>query len=313
MSVSLLFLVPILLITAATGLAFGVAAAVLAAGIWLATDVHAYAADLGYAIPIWNAFMRLGTFLVAVWLVASLKTINRTLEARVTRRTAELNAKLLENSILERRILEVSDEEQARIGQDLHDGLGQQLVSLAFSLNLLRERVNAGEAISSAELARLQSLLDDAISQTRDLARGLFPASLETEGLEIALRQLASGITERSGIECRVECAAPLPSVEPDVSRQLFRIAQEAISNAVRHAAPTLIRITLSFSDGSIRMAVVDNGRGLPPEPRPDGMGMRIMAYRARMIGAGIQFETGENGRGRAIHCRYRCQRNEPA
>ncbi len=306
MSTSLLYLVPILLVTRASGFGMGLCAALLAGGLWFATDLREVQGLGGMAIPAWNAFMRLGTFFVAVCLVSAMKSMNRTLEERVSARTAELKAKLVENSQLERRILEVSDLEQSRIGQDLHDGLCQELVSLAFSLNLLQEKVAAGDPLSEREVTRLQGIADDAISQARDLARGLFPASLETGGLEIALRELAARVSDRSGQSCFVECERSLPEIRLEISSQLYRIAQEAVTNAVKHAGGGAIRIELSATSAALSLRVVDGGKGMALFPNnQEGMGVRIMAYRARMIGARIRFQTGYGGRGLAVTCEW--------
>ena len=141
-SSSLLYLIPVLLVTRVAGFIPGIVAALLAALIWFSADMNG---DTPYdhpVIPYWNAAMRLGTFLVAVSLVSAMRALNAHLEQRVIERTAALETQFHENRELEKTILEISDLEQARIGQDLHDGLCQQLVSAAFSANLLQGKLD---------------------------------------------------------------------------------------------------------------------------------------------------------------------------
>lgn len=303
-STSLLYLIPILIVTVTSGFSIGLIAAVFASGLWFFTDLWSPTGDGRLAIPVWNAFMRLGTFTIAVSLISALKSMNQTLEERVVARTRELKSKLDENSMLERKILEVSDKEQSRIGQDLHDGLGQQLVSVAFSLNMIREKVEGPERITEVEIASLQDIVDNAISQARNLARGLFPVSLESEGLEIAIRELAGRVTDRFKLPCRVEFGDGVPAFGSDVSSQLYRIAQEAVTNAVKHAGASTITITFQLENGHYVLRVIDDGKGAPRIPtNPDGMGRRIMAYRARMIRAQIRFQSAHQGSGHSVIC----------
>ncbi len=204
---------------------------------------------------------------------------------------------------LERRLLEVTDREQARIGQDIHDGLCQQLVAAGFAAVLLKEDL-AGRSQDEAQRAtKIATLLDDAITQARSLARGLYPIKLETEGLLAALLELAANITAQTKVACEVECLEPIPVPDQAVATHLYRIAQEAVNNAVRHARAKRILIRLSREDGKARLSVSDDGVGVAAGTlNQHGMGIHIMNYRASMIGGTLAFGPGAQG-GTIISC----------
>jgi signal transduction histidine kinase len=287
LSSSLFYLIPVLLVTWVAGLRSGGLAALAAAIMWLATDLNADSYFTHPATPYWNAASRLGTFLVVVSLVSAMRTLNAHLEERVIERTAALEAEIIEKRELEKTILEISDLERAKIGQDLHDGLCQQLVSAAFSANMLQQSLTKDSAGGNPDANRIADMIDDAITQARNLARGLYPVRLETEGLEMALRELASGMSRRFEIPCIVECLVPILISNPSDDIHLYRIAQEAVVNAAKHANPSRIILSLSSLNARLTLKIQDDGTGIGKTPsNPEGMGLRIMEYRARMIGA---------------------------
>ncbi len=204
---------------------------------------------------------------------------------------------------LEREILEVSDREHARIGQDLHDSLCQKLVALAFDLGSLEQRLTERAAPEAASIARSAGLLDDLITEARATARGLFPVQLETDGLGAALQQLAAGVNSRGGVECRVQCEESVFVRENAMAIHLYRIAQEAVNNAVKHSKGRLIQVRLSTTQDRVELRVTDDGVGvaLPWMPK-GGMGLHIMEYRARMIGGTLSI-TRVNTGGTVVTC----------
>jgi signal transduction histidine kinase len=206
---------------------------------------------------------------------------------------------------LERQILEISDREQAHIGQELHDGLCQQLVSLAFDANSLRDDLASHHLPQAQKTERIADLLDQAITEARQLARGLFPIRLQAEGLFSALEELARTTRQRSKIECRFEAANARPFKGKAAATHLYRIAQEAVSNAIRHSHAKVIRLRLHSPNGQLRLEIEDDGVGLPEARRREasGMGLHIMDYRARAIGARLSFSAGSNGGTRVCCC----------
>ncbi len=206
---------------------------------------------------------------------------------------------------LERQILEISDREQANIGQELHDGLCQQLVSMAFDANALKADLSGQGSIQARAAERIADLLDLAITEARQLARGLFPIRLQAEGLPPALEELARTTRERTGVECRFESDS-IPSIEGKVAAtHLYRIAQEAVFNAVRHSRAKAIWLRLSGSGGQLSLEIEDDGVGLPQAAQRNagGMGLHIMDYRARAIGGRISLSQGANVGTRVCCC----------
>jgi len=193
---------------------------------------------------------------------------------------------------LEREILEISDREQARIGQDLHDGLCQQLVSLGFDNNALEQQLAAHALPAVAAAQKMGKVLDDAIAEARSLARGLFPVQLEADGLSLALQQLAAGVSARARVECRVDCPQPVLVRDNTVATHLYRIAQEAVNNAVKHSRSASILMELKTNNNRIELKVSDDGIGIRPAPNPTGgMGLHIMKYRAQAINGTLTIE----------------------
>jgi two-component system, LuxR family, sensor kinase FixL len=209
-----------------------------------------------------------------------------------------------ERKRLEKEILEISDREQRRIGQDLHDGLCQQLAGIELMSRALEQRLAAKSKTDSVSAGEIAGHVRDAIGHTRLLARGLSPVTLESEGLMAALQELAANTEKIFHIGCRFKCDPPVPVEDHPVATHLFRIAQEAVSNAIRHGKATQVLIQLREElRGKIVLLVNDNGSGFPPTPpRQKGMGLQIMQSRAGMIG-GTLAAANHPGGGASIVC----------
>ena len=210
---------------------------------------------------------------------------------------------ITERHRLEREILEISDREQARIGQDLHDGLCQKLVSAAFDSNSLEQKLGIRLLPEVRDAQQIAEVLDDAITEARALARGLFPVQLEADGLTVALEQLAASVTARARVNCRLECPGPVSVRHNVVATHLYRIAQEAVNNAIKHARAESIIIELSAEDDRLQLTITDDGAGIPASRGTGGgMGLHIMNYRARTIGGSFRLDRGPNG-GTVVSC----------
>ena len=214
-----------------------------------------------------------------------------------------------ERKDLERAVLEVSEREQRRIGHDLHDGLGQELTAIAFQGKMLEHALDGRGAPESADAGRVTAAVNRAIQQTRELARGLSPVELGADGLWAALRQLAAHVQGVFGIACRAESdESPVRVHDSAAATHLYRIAQEAVNNAVRHARARQIDIRLASTPAGIALTVSDDGVGIPTAPAAAappaeraGMGLHLMNYRARMIGAALDVQRGPGGDGGTV------------
>jgi two-component system, LuxR family, sensor kinase FixL len=203
-----------------------------------------------------------------------------------------------ERKRLEKEILEISNREQQRIGQDLHDGLGQHLTGITFLTKALQHRLAARGLPEAAEAGEIGQLVIQALAQTRNLARGLFPVELESNGLVSALKELAANISRLYQIDCHFECAADTEITNHVLATHIFRIVQEAVNNSVKHGKAGRIAITLSVSEngGGHALRVEDNGSGMPPDASTDGLGLKIIHYRARRMGGAFHIEPGTGG-----------------
>ena len=209
---------------------------------------------------------------------------------------------------LERQILEISDREQARIGQEIHDGLCQQLVSLAFDANALQNELVARNLPETRTAKRIAHYLDQSITEARQLARGLFPIRLDAQGLGSALEELARTTRERFAISCGFESSGTGTVQSKAMATHLYRIAQEAVTNAIKHGRARSIVLSLEISSEKIELGVQDDGVGIAGGKLKDcrGMGLHIMDYRARSIGGTFSFSPAPDG-GTLISCCVPC------
>jgi PAS domain S-box-containing protein len=211
---------------------------------------------------------------------------------------------ITERHRLERQVLDISDREQARIGQDIHDGLCQHLVSLAFDANALLRELSAEKRPEAKTARRIADYLDQAITESRQLSRGLFPVRLGTLGLGSALHELAKSTSARFKIECRFDTQGAALVKHAGIATHLYRIAQEAVANAVKHGRARTVRIRLRARTNQIELRVEDNGAGLSPAKRKKatGLGLHIMGYRARAVGGTLQIAPRPRG-GTVVSC----------
>jgi PAS domain S-box-containing protein len=210
---------------------------------------------------------------------------------------------ITERKRLERELLEISNREQRRIGHDLHDGVCQQLVGISYLTETLADRLQEKGAAESAEVERINYLLNNTLLQTRGVARGLFPVRLEENGLVSALEELAANASQLFQLDCRFVCEHPPAFVENTIALHLYYIVQEAIANAAKHGKAKSVVITLDPVNDRFALMIKDDGAGFSVNgARQTGMGLRIMDYRARVIGATLEVKS-RPGAGTQLTC----------
>jgi signal transduction histidine kinase len=300
---SVFYLLEVALAAWFVGKGFGLVMSVLSALVWIGGDLAAGARYANPLIPAWNALIVMVFYFIVVWLLTSLRAFHRELEATVRQRTQALTQEMAERQRLEEEILRVGERERRRIGHDLHDSLCQHLTGTALAGHVLGERLAAKSLPEAADAGKVVELVEEGISLARNLARGLYPVEMEAEGLMVAFRDLASNITKATKVGCMFECDAPVLIHDDAAATRLFRIAQEAVRNAIQHGKPKRIGITLAERGGFVTLTVEDDGVGVPETARKtNGLGIRIMAHRAAMIGGSFAIEPGPTG-GTIVTC----------
>ena len=218
---------------------------------------------------------------------------------------------ITEHKRLEQEVLEVSNAERRRFGQDLHDGLGQQLAGIALLSRALQQRLAAREARAAEEARTIMDLANQAAAQSRALARGLCPVELTEDGLIDALRELAANTEKIFGIPCELRCEPPALVADSAVATHLYYIAQEAVNNAVKHSRAGTITVSLGGGPGVISLRVRDDGVGMPEHAdQTNGLGLRTMRYRADAIGAFLDIRSVPP-RGTIVRCFVRSPKAE--
>jgi PAS domain S-box-containing protein len=220
---------------------------------------------------------------------------------------ANVLAAAMERRGLEEELLNISSREQRHIGQDLHDGLCQQLIGIEFRNSVLVQQLQ-DVPTAQTEAAKIGESIRDVTRQARALARGLSPVQIETNGLMAALESLAANTAKLFCVACSFECPRPVLVENPAVATHLYRIAQEAIGNAIKHAQPQSIVVSLKQSEGELTLTIRDDGSGFVKGSSVlEGMGLRIMEYRADMIGAMLRVDS-VLGKGTTVACRLKAR-----
>jgi signal transduction histidine kinase len=280
----------------------GLAIAVLSTAVWMVSDL---AAGIP-ALRSWNAGMAFTAFALSAGVLAKLRTLVNELDRRVQERTAALQREVVERQRLDREIAQVADRERRRLGQDLHDRLGQHLTGTALAAQVLKDKLVTKSLPEATEAEKLVRYVEEGIDLTRNLARGFFSPELEADNLSVALEGLAENISERFSINCFFHGDESIPVRDSEVATQLYRIAQEAATNAAKHAAADNINIRVTVDGSELTLAITDNGVGIPDKlSNSKGLGLRLMRHGAALIGATLS--VGRNGRtGTVAKCRLR-------
>jgi signal transduction histidine kinase len=299
-SLSLFYLLPISLATWFGGLRFGLVIGVLSVVIWSLSDIAAAVP----AVRIWNGGMALTSYAAFTIVLWRLRTVLEELDRRVRERTAALQREIAERERLDQEIAEVADRERRRLGQNLHDSLGQHLTGTALAAQVLREKLAARSAAEVADADKIVRYIEDGIDVTRNLARGFFSPELDADGLSMALQGLAENITERFGVVCVFDGDDGVRVGDATTATQLYHIAQEATMNAVKHAEAHKVDIHLKKNGRRLELTVADDGVGFPQKlPQPPGLGLRLMTHGAALIGAKFAVDRNQTG-GTTVTCK---------
>lgn len=280
-SLLLFYFLPISLAAWFANFAFGIMLVVVCVTIWVLADLASGIPALGF----WNIGMAFASYVLFAGVVSKLGTLVRELDRRVEERTAAYERELIERRRLDQEIAKVADRERRRLGHDLHDKLGQHLTGTALAAQVLKEKLAARGDPETGDAEKLVRCLEEGIDFTRNLARGFFSPELEAEGLVVALENLAETVTEQFGINCVLNGEKIIPIRDSTVANQLYQIAQEAVTNSVKHAAANHIQIGLAMDGREVCLSIVDDGVGFPDKPRAEGLGLHLMRHGAALSG----------------------------
>lgn len=297
-SFSIFYLIPVACATWFVGPRAGVFAAVACSAVWLLVEVSFNSEYTTPLVPLWNGLVRLVFFNLGVGVVFLLKRREVELARWVLRRTRLLRGEAERRRRLERDLLDVTSREHTRMAQDLHDGLGQYVAAMAFHARMLAEDLRRDASPLATQADNLVALIRRMNQITRHLDRALRVPRSGPGGLAEVIAAHATEFSELTGVRCELQLAAK-PAVVLDDFRtlMLFRIIQEACSNAVKHGQPSLIRIAMHVERERLFLQVRDNGTPSPAAPQSDeGLGRHSMQLRAKLIGATL--EMGPNAAG---------------
>lgn len=219
---------------------------------------------------------------------------NAALDAAVSKRTIELQHEINRTKSLERELAIVIESERIRIGRELHDDLGQRLTGISVSAEILASELLAIDPKLATKADELERATSEAMMQVRTLAHGLMPVASGPDGLLDALTHLAASISRLSGIRCTFDFDDPVDIADESVSTHLYRIAQEAVNNAIRHARARSIELRLDERNGKVLLTISDDGCGFDNQHPTfrSGLGLRTIAYRASIINYGLEIKS---------------------
>jgi signal transduction histidine kinase len=210
---------------------------------------------------------------------------------------------ITERRRLEKEVLDITERERELIGQEMHDGMGQVLTGIAVKCKGLALKLKGKSSEEMKDALVISKLANKAISQTRDLAKMLYPVDIETGGLVSALKMLASNAEKTMGVTCRFRCGKSVSIKNLVEAKQIYRIVQEAITNAIKHGKAKKINIKLRFTKSGTVLSIENDGLDFPKlSPRRKGLGLKIMKYRTDLIGGSLDIRKGDKG-GTVVIC----------
>ncbi|MHA3772844.1 sensor histidine kinase [Verrucomicrobiota bacterium sgz303538] len=301
---SIFYLIPVALAAWHISEKAGIVTAVACAGMWFFADLLTQVAGYYLVLQIWNAAVRLGLFTIVAALVANVRRLTANLEETVHERTTELRHEIAERRKLEQELIGLIRRHERAVAHELHDGLAQFLTGVSCKAKLLEQDLEESAspyAHSAHEIARF---LNEATAQTRSIARGLDPVEVEANELCSALQRLAAETSGVFQIDCTLDVDDEPLVVDGLTGLHLYRIAQQAIDNAIRHGDAKHISIDLRRHGTDLLLSISDDGRGFNPAPHlPSGLGLRSMKFRAELLGGELTIASAE-ATGTRVECR---------
>ena len=301
-SLAVFYLVPIILSVAWLGRVEGVLVAICSVLVRLAGDILSVGMERLPFATWWNSLSAILVFAFIVWLFSSLIGLYRQLEQRVEERTLQLTEAAKARRRLENELLQIGSRERNAFGQELHDDICQHLIGTAMAAQVLSEKLSEQKSAAAADASAIVKWVEEGATKARRLASGLLLSSIEPEQLNDKLGQLAEQ-ANGGEIECSFHKEGDTILPDPESSAQIFRIAQEALRNALKHSQARHVSLSLLGDDKSICLVVEDDGRGISESGMSgEGMGLRIMAHRASLIGATVTVTQASRG-GTRVNC----------
>ena len=294
-SLLIFYLAPIAIGTWFFGVWFGI-------GIAMLCVIATVLADLAAGVPriaIWNYASTFVAYLIFSFLLRRWHSLLSEMHLRVKERTADLQRELARRQQLEKEIAVVAEEERTRVGRELHDSLGQHLAGTGLLAETVANHLEKENNTMQPTARKVVRLIDQGIELTREIARGLYSSELDGDGLFSALESLSRSVG-KGQVKCEFEHSGKPPRSK-ELATQVYWVAREAVTNALKHGQPQHVRIHLRTTDDYLRLKVEDDGRGLSQSTREDGIGLKVMAQRAEIAGGRLRIEKAVQGT--VVHC----------
>ena len=294
-SLLIFYLAPIAIGTWFLGIWFGIAIAIFCVTATIVSDL---AAGLS-GVAIWNCVSAFVAYLFFIFLLRRWHSLLREMHLRVKERTADLQRELVRRQQLEKEIAVVAEEERSRVGRELHDSLGQHLAGTGLLAETIANHLEKENSSIQPTARKVVRLIDQGIELTREIARGLYSSELDGDGLFSALESLSRSVG-KGQVKCEFEHSGKPPRSK-ELATQVYWVAREAVTNALKHGQPQHVWIHLRTTDDYLRLKIEDDGRGLSQSTREDGIGLKVMAQRAELAGGRLRIEKAVQGT--VVHC----------
>jgi signal transduction histidine kinase len=302
-SLLIFYLAPIAIGTWFLGIWFGIAIAIFCVTATVLSDLAAGLPD----IDSWNCGSAFVAYLIFIFLLRRCHSLLSEMHLRVKERTSDLQRALARREQLEKEIAVVVEEERNRVGRELHDSLGQHLTGTGLLAETIASQLGKENNAIQPTARKVVRLIDQGIELTREIARGLYSSELDGDGLFSALESLSRSVANNQ-VKCDFEYSGKPPRSK-ELATQVYWVAREAVTNALKHAQPEHVRIHLQTTDNYLRLKVEDDGRGLSQSEMKGGIGLRVMAQRAVLAGGTLRVEKGAHGT--IVHCEIPLSENQ--